>query len=1005
MSDIEAAVPKESTFSKPSETWTALPRAAVSTKEPRTQRGHQDNTSFPFSRVPLKPVNVPRSSRKAELAEKEASAKKQLPIITGKLSGQLSENDLFEQLIMKIREREESEQNAASLVRQIESDNRALREKGQTLQERVKKQQLQLVKASSEAKGQRAQLDQWKGKINIFKGVIQELGREYDKVREQTMNLKETASSLDNEKIQIQTTLSDLKMQISRHTETIEGQKEKLATSDGVIAHLKEALDHSDRRGDLLKTQLVGEKKRAMALEAYIQNESQIQARHLNVVKKEQSRMTEKLDSMCDQFSKACLETQDVILSKVGPGVERCVVSVEEMKNQCSAGTMNAERLVTSVQEATRRFESLAGQFTSDIDRSNEMTKSVFQGLQEGLQSVESNLGPYSSLVKQLANNESCYNSLQQQVQAVEPIFGSLGGSIKAVEATEASLICALQSFGQMLSAASIPAGNPVLEKELTAKFAENTQLQLRLQQISSEIDSLRMQVGSKTSENMQLQQTLTESMSRFEHEIKELETANIRTRQKADELESQLIIKTQSEHLKEEAKKEAEKALLLLELEEAKRSEEFHTMKQTLSLLECRSAALEKTGAEATAEIVSLLQRAQEAESWQVIIREGIAKVMEVQPDEPFEMTWQRIECALQPSIAQRTMDDTVCANVQHNEDVDTAKDSNDPEGPKKRNAEARFAAELSERLCHGSGDVNTDVKLPPNACTVSHSLEHDDCADPRHVLPIGHGHIVPFSILHEKIAPEDDDVSLFNDTAELEMLMMSTPDLRGPFAPRQKAPCDDASKEAHKASETSDKDSNFAKEVDSVIDSAKIEQSRRAPGNPPGLIADNRAKLEQVDTRRKVVSFEGTHVFARTEVGRTRRLSDATDNSSGIESESKETKRTQKRTYSRLRQSVAQEETSTETNAGLQSIIDDVTGNPQRDLKKMAEDPDAPRKPPKRSRKTCDEPERRLSPKGLASGSSRSNPVSLATNARARAKRRSRGDRYTQRFSQDAG
>ncbi|CAG8033403.1 unnamed protein product [Penicillium salamii] len=459
LSDIETAVPKESAFPKPSEIGTPFPRAAVPTKEPRAQRGHQDSTSFSFSRAPFKPVNVPRSSRKAEPAEKEAPAKKQLPIITGKISGQLSENDLFKQLIMKMREREESEQNAASLVRQIESDNRALREKGQNLQERVKKQQSQLVKASSEAKGQRAQLDQWKGKINIFKGVIQELGREYDKVRQQTMNLKETASSLDNEKILIQTTLSDLKMQISGHAETIEGQKEKLAASDGVIAHLKEALDHSERRGDLLKTQLVGEKKRTMALETYIQNESQIQARHLNVVKKEQSRMTEKLDSMCDQFSKACLETQDVILSKVGPGVERCVVSVEEMKSQCSAGTINAERFVTSVQETACRFESLSGQFTSALDRSNEMSNSVFRGLEEGLQSVEKNLGPYSPLVKQLANNENCYNSLQQQVQAFEPILGNLGGSIKAVEATEASLICALQSFGQMLSAARIPAG------------------------------------------------------------------------------------------------------------------------------------------------------------------------------------------------------------------------------------------------------------------------------------------------------------------------------------------------------------------------------------------------------------------------------------------------------------------------------------------------------------------------------------------------------------------
>lgn len=153
----------------------------------------------------------------------------------------------------------------------------------------------------------------------------------------------------------------------------------------------------------------------------------------------------------------------------------------------------------------------MASQFTSDLDQSNEVGKNVLQALQEGLQSIESNCGPYSTLVKQLANNENCYSSLQYHFQTAEPVLGSLTASVKSVEARETELVHELQGFTQMLSEARIPAGNPVLENELTSKFAENTQLQLQLQQVSNDVESLRGQVSGKASENQRLQHALAE--------------------------------------------------------------------------------------------------------------------------------------------------------------------------------------------------------------------------------------------------------------------------------------------------------------------------------------------------------------------------------------------------------------------------------------------------------------------------------------------------------------
>jgi chromosome segregation ATPase len=329
---------------------------AVPTQRTRLHRESQEipDHSPP---APLKPFNNQlRTSMTPNSMEKEVNSKKQMSLSSGKRKLQLSEDDLFEQLIGKIRQREESEKMAANLRRHVETENQRLREVNHTLQDRVKNYQVQLVEISSENKGQRAHIDQWKAKLGTFRRILNEIGREYDKVRQQTKDVREAAMSLGREKVEIKATLDDLKMQVSNQAATIEGQRNKISTSEGTIVALREALEHSEKRGDLIKAQLFSEKKRIVTLENYIQNESQSQARYLTVVKKEQNKMSEKLDSMYDLLSKFPCETQDTILSKIRPEIERCVVCFEELKKQSSSEMMNVESFTSSVQEAASQY-------------------------------------------------------------------------------------------------------------------------------------------------------------------------------------------------------------------------------------------------------------------------------------------------------------------------------------------------------------------------------------------------------------------------------------------------------------------------------------------------------------------------------------------------------------------------------------------------------------------------------------------------------------------------
>ncbi|CAI7669560.1 unnamed protein product [Penicillium palitans] len=1139
---VETSEERVSDIEKTGEADSALPDPPQ-VQQPRKER--HGIPEYPCSRVPLKPINNQlQVSKRRHPPEKEASSKQQAPLVGGKNGVQLSEDDLFELLITRMRQREESEQAAAVIQRQVTNENMGLKEENLNLQDRLKKCQGQLSKTSSESRSQRAQIDKWKTKLGTFKGVLNELGREYGVVREQAKELKEATLSLDREKSAIQRSLDEIKLKVSNSAETIQDQRQRLSNSEATAASLREALHHSEKRGDLIKTQLSNEKKRIATLEAYIQNESQTQSRYLALVRNDQRKIAEKLDSACELFTTSCFKSQDNILSKLGPALENCLASVQVLKEQCSAETMNVQDFTNSVYEATSRFNSLAGKVAGGVDRSTETSKNMFQALQEALQAIEGNFGPHSSIFKQLANSESCYGNLQQRLQTVEPMLGSLDASIKAVGITETDLVRGLEMFGQKLSDARIPAGNPVLEMEVSSKFAENTQLQLQLQEISIEVESLRKQLANKSSENQHLQHALTESVTneqasksqnsrleiektalqgelqlleqrireelgaagiklqgemraKFEQQVQGLETekTNLETdfknlqmqlattqssltevekaaenerlakasileesqkrimelnvscskyitearanevetnllkgsesallaekerlleqleqaKGKTIELETNLALETESVTLREKAVQEAQKRFEILEVETAQKNEELAAIKENLAILKSRSSALEKVGEEADAEMISLLRRAQEAESWQATIREGIAKVIEVHPDEPFEQTWQKLEDIIQPSLAQPSItSDPSCTKLHDMENMEAIEGSNLALEPREGEHDNILETnESTQGALKTVGDMQkTGGPLAAKICSPPKALKHGDCVDSLPKFPAGPGHIVPFSSLHDRLSREN-SLSLFNDPAELEMLFMSTPDLPGASVP------DDAPKKAQEHQKVPAESLKMGRDLNEPNTAVPLSADGSKGGGPQSALekidsslVDKSAKQEQSNTKRKVVSFEGTRVITQTEVGKVRRMSDATDNSSGRESESKEVKRTQQRTYSRLRQSVAQSETSIETTTEMQPANKTLAGKSEQSSMDKTDHPsNANPRPPKRPRNAADGPERRLSPKGSASGSSRGNAAGQASTIRGRSKRRTRGDRYNQRFSQDAG
>lgn len=156
-------------------------------------------------------------------------------------------------------------------------------------------------------------------------------------------------------------------------------------------------------------------------------------------------------------------------------------------------------------------LETLSTQFTKDVATGAKASSDLSTQLREDLQSIQGFLGPESTLVKQLAHCMNSYQDLNQNFGTIQPALSALHVSVESLAATEGDIFQDLRDFGKQLADARVNTSNPGLEKEISAKFAENTQLQLQVQGLSSEGDSLRRELNAKVAEMQDVRLSLVD--------------------------------------------------------------------------------------------------------------------------------------------------------------------------------------------------------------------------------------------------------------------------------------------------------------------------------------------------------------------------------------------------------------------------------------------------------------------------------------------------------------
>ena len=277
-----------------------------------------------------------REGQKSGLSQRQTSASR-----AASSTHQLTEDNLFELLIGKIRQREENEASAVEMQRRTEAENGDLKEQNRSLQHQVDTCKTEMEKACEEARCYQSQIDTWKANHRRFKRVIDELGQDFETLQKENERFKSVSESLRKEKDDLIQDIDSIRTQILHAEKTVDDQRSKLLESDHKISILKQALTSSEEQEKILRNQLSDEKKRITTLEFYIKTSSRNQTRQLGLIRGEQRQLLNMVTSGFESTEKALLSSKEAAVSEIGSSLQECHSSIQSLTETCSAQGLN----------------------------------------------------------------------------------------------------------------------------------------------------------------------------------------------------------------------------------------------------------------------------------------------------------------------------------------------------------------------------------------------------------------------------------------------------------------------------------------------------------------------------------------------------------------------------------------------------------------------------------------------------------------------------------------
>lgn len=258
-----------------------------------------------------RPTDHPWKGAKRRHSDKRRATKRTSYALSD-INLQVPEEALFQQLLGRLRAREESEAVALDRQKEMEQTILALSEENKVLKEELEILGSKLQKRTMESRAYKYHTDSWKSKLAKVKVFLNELGIGYQNLRGEAIHLKATRKTLDKERKEITESIGDIKSRMYQISQASQERRGGLSEAQTLMALLGEQLKDAREMAQYSQDQLTDEKKRSRLLELYIQNCSRAQDKKLELIKTNQLEAMKRLEFAFDSTTKRCESSRAV---------------------------------------------------------------------------------------------------------------------------------------------------------------------------------------------------------------------------------------------------------------------------------------------------------------------------------------------------------------------------------------------------------------------------------------------------------------------------------------------------------------------------------------------------------------------------------------------------------------------------------------------------------------------------------------------------------------------
>ncbi|KAL4885272.1 hypothetical protein BJY04DRAFT_231828 [Aspergillus karnatakaensis] len=372
-------------------------------------------------------------------------------------NSQISEEALFQQLIDRLRAREESEAVASHLQKEMEADMLRLEQQNKALKEELEILGSKLRQRTTEAKAYRAQTNSWKSKLAKIKVFLNEIGSDYQNLRGDAIHLKAARKSLEKERKDIADDIKDVRARMIEVTQASLDKRVCISESEGIIATLREELKHARERAQYSEDQLADEKKRSRLLEIYIQNCSRSQDRKLDLVKTNQLELANRIESAFEAMSKNHELSHAVTSNAHEQRLNELTDLLKSTTEIVSIDKIDVQQCREFICSFESRMDSQTRQLAEDIESHNGIAEKLMTILEEQVEGIKDSVGGGSALLKQLSTSETGCSHLRAKLETAVPVFEKLDSSIDGLRNMEANLGERMKSLETRLSEVKLP--------------------------------------------------------------------------------------------------------------------------------------------------------------------------------------------------------------------------------------------------------------------------------------------------------------------------------------------------------------------------------------------------------------------------------------------------------------------------------------------------------------------------------------------------------------------